>query len=130
VGVVETGGSGRRSEDEGDTITHSEQRTRGPRGSLPEPAAGGVDNTHREASRFQDDEGSLKPMVQWGYADLVLKPSGLSGRGELIVRRLSLKPYWGKPAVRNFREDAGNVSDGRTRNPLCNRKSEDRKLPT
>ena len=34
-----------------------------------------------------------------------------------------LKPYWGKPNVRNFREGAGNVSYGGIRNPLHNRKS-------
>ena len=83
-----------------------------------------------EASQLEDDEGSLKPAVAWGHADLALKPRGLSGRGELIDRRLSLKPYWGKPAVRNFREGAGTVNHGWTRNPLCDRKSEDRKLPT
>ncbi len=83
-----------------------------------------------EARRLEDDEGSLKPVAAWGHADLALKPRGLSGRRELIGRRLSLKPYWGKPDVRNFREGAGNVGDGWTRNPLCHRKSEDRKLPT
>ena len=83
-----------------------------------------------EASQLEDDEGSLKPAAAWGHADLALKPRGLSGRGELIARRLSLKPYWGKPAVRNFREGAGTVDQGWTRNPLCHRKSEDRKLPT
>ena len=31
---------------------------------------------------------------------------------------LALKPYRGKPAVRNFREDAGNVGHGRIRHPL------------
>jgi phosphatidylserine/phosphatidylglycerophosphate/cardiolipin synthase-like enzyme len=41
-----------------------------------------------------------------------------------------LKPYWGKLTVRNFREGAGNVSYGRTRNPLRHRKSGERKLPT
>jgi hypothetical protein len=41
-----------------------------------------------------------------------------------------LKPYWGKPTVRNFREGAGNVGYGRTRTPLRDRKSGDRKLPT
>ena len=76
VGVLETGGAGRRSEDEWDNRTHLEQRTRGLRGSLQEPAAGGVDNTHREASRLQDDEGSLKPAVAWRHADLALKPRG------------------------------------------------------
>jgi len=83
-----------------------------------------------EVSWLEDDEGSLKPAAVWGYADLALKPRGLSGRGELIDRRLSLKPYWGKPDVRNFREGAGTVGHGWTRTPLCHRKSEDRKLPT
>jgi len=32
--------------------------------------------------------------------------------------RLALKPYWEKPAVRDFREGDGNVSHGRTMNPL------------
>ena len=46
AGVVETGGSGRTSEDEWDNRTHSEQRTRGLRWLFTEPEAGGVDNTH------------------------------------------------------------------------------------
>jgi hypothetical protein len=29
-----------------------------------------------------------------------------------------LKPYWGKPDVRNFRGGAGNVNHGGIRNPL------------
>ena len=41
-----------------------------------------------------------------------------------------LKPYWGKPDVRNFREGTGNVDDGGTRNPLRNRKGAGRKLST
>jgi hypothetical protein len=36
----------------------------------------------------------------------------------VIARHQSLKPYWGKPTVRNFRGGAGNVRDGRTRTPL------------
>ncbi len=42
VGVVETGGSGRSSDDERDNITLSEQRTRGLGWSFIEPEAGGV----------------------------------------------------------------------------------------
>jgi hypothetical protein len=57
-------------------------------------------------------EGCIKPAIRWGYADLALKPMGCPGRVELIERRLSLKPYWGKLNVRNFREDAGNVGYG------------------
>ena len=29
-----------------------------------------------EASQLEDDEGSLKPAVAWGHADLALKPRG------------------------------------------------------
>src|SRR5215475_483891 len=44
-------------------------------------------------------------------------PFELSGRVGLIDRRHGLKPDWGEPNVRNFRGGAGNVRDGRTRNP-------------
>ena len=42
---------------------------------------------------------------------------GVELKGELGFRRpylyyLSLKPYWGKPNVRNFREGTGNVDYG------------------
>src|SRR4029450_5609633 len=47
TGVVETGGSGRRSVEGRDNITLPEQRTRGLRWSSRAPEAGGVDNTHR-----------------------------------------------------------------------------------
>ncbi len=62
-----------------------------------------------EARGHEDDEGSIKPRAVWEYADVALNLIRLSGRVGLIVRRLSLKPYWGKPDVRNFREGAGNV---------------------
>jgi hypothetical protein len=48
AGVVETGGSGRISDEGRDNITRLEQRTRGLRWSLQQPEAGGVDNTHRQ----------------------------------------------------------------------------------
>jgi hypothetical protein len=82
-----------------------------------------------EARGHQGDEGVIKPVVERGDADLALEPVRWPGRVRLIRRHLSLKPYWGKLNVRNFREDAGNVDDGRTRHPLRNRKSGDRKLP-
>ena len=47
-----------------------------------------------------------------------LLPARSTGRGEVIARHQSLKPYWGKPTVRNFSGGAGNVRDGRTRTPL------------
>jgi hypothetical protein len=37
-------------------------------------------------------------------------------RGKAPSDRPALKPYWGKPAVRNFREDDGNV--GIIRSPV------------
>lgn len=50
------------------------------------------------------------------------KPSGTKGmpgagltevrRGKARFDRPALKPYWGKPAVRNFREGDGNVATG------------------
>ena len=46
-----------------------------------------------------------------------LTPVELSGRVGLIERRHGLKPDWGELNVRNFRGGAGNVSEGRTRNP-------------
>ena len=51
VGVVETGGSGRRSEDGRDNRTLLERRTRGLRWLFREPEAGGVDHTHRKGKR-------------------------------------------------------------------------------
>ena len=37
--------------------------------------------------------------------------AGLTGasKGKAPTERLALKPYWGKPAVRNFREGGGDV---------------------
>jgi hypothetical protein len=68
----------------------------------------------KKAGRHVNDEGFIKPLIAWGNADLALNPIGWSGRVGLIGRHLSLKPYWGKPNVRNFREDAGNVSYGKS----------------
>lgn len=67
---------------------------------------------------------------------LAVKPVCRVGlKGDIASRRLYLydlflKPYWGKPNVRNFREGTGNVDDGGIRNPLCNRKGAGRKLST
>src|SRR5882672_11752590 len=47
-----------------------------------------------------------------------LIPARSPGRGAVIARHQGLKPYWGKPTVRNFRGGVGNVRDGRTRTPL------------
>jgi hypothetical protein len=39
-----------------------------------------------------------------------------AGRGKVPAEKPALKPYWGKPAVRNFRGDDGNV--GIIRSPV------------
>ena len=71
-----------------------------------------------------------------GKVEVVLKPACRIGlKGDIVSRRLYLydlflEPYWGKLNVRNFREGTGNVDDGGTRNPLCNRKGAGRKLFT
>ena len=39
-----------------------------------------------------------------------------ASRGQALTDRLTLKPYWGKPAVRNFRGGGGNV--GIIRSPV------------
>ena len=51
AGVVETGGSGRRSVEGRDNTTLLEQRTRGLRWSCRAPEAGGVDNPHHKGKR-------------------------------------------------------------------------------
>ena len=71
-----------------------------------------------------------------GKVKLAAKPEcriGLKGDADsrrLYLYYLFLKPYRGKPDVRNFREGTGNVDDGGTRNPLRNRKGAGRKLST
>ena len=45
------------------------------------------------------------------------------------VRTATLKPYWGKPVVRNFRGAPGNVIHGGTRNPSRDRKGGDGNAP-
>ena len=58
-----------------------------------------------------------------GKVNVVVKSACRVGlKDGTIIKRLYLyylflKPYWGKPDVRNFREGAENVYDGRIRNP-------------
>jgi hypothetical protein len=114
AGVAETGGSGRSSDEGRDNITRLEPRTRGLRWWFISPRLVALIIPTETARGPPNDEGFTKPLTAWGYADLALKPMAWSGRVELIARHLSLKPYWGKPNVRNFREDAGNVSYGKS----------------
>src|SRR5215831_10346106 len=64
------------------------------------------------------DEAPLKREIGWSMQPWRLIPARATGRGEVLARHQSLKPYWGNPTVRNFRGGAGNVRDGRTRIPL------------
>ncbi len=71
-----------------------------------------------------------------GKVKVAVNPACWIGlKGDVVSRRLYLydlflKPYWGKPNVRNFREGTGNVDDGGIRNPVRNRKGAVRKLST
>ena len=49
-----------------------------------------------------------------GYCERDLKKLGrhISPQGRRLPLTTGLKPYWGKPAVRNFREGRGNVMHG------------------
>jgi hypothetical protein len=57
------------------------------------------------------DEGSGEHEGQW---QTVRREEALNGKALSDIP--ALKPYWGKPAVRNFREGNGNV--GIIRSPL------------
>ncbi len=129
-GVVEIRTSGHGSEDGEDSITFPERRTRGPRWSLlSAPEAGRVPERAGGVRRRDiSDEGHVKPRGLRGYADLALKLGGFVGRAWLMATHLGLKPDWRKVNVRNFRGGTGDVGDGRTRNPLHNRKSGGRSL--
>jgi hypothetical protein len=56
-------------------------------------------------------------MAKWMIAE-GMPGSGLSSRmfTQALSERLALKPYWGKPTVRNFRGGDGNV--GIIRSPV------------
>ena len=87
----------------------------------------------RNPPERQEGQGATKALSNWegrgGMQTWCFTPAGLSGRVGLMERRHGLKPDWGELNVRNFRGGAGNVNEGRTRNPPHNRKSESRKLP-
>lgn len=100
-GAQQTGASGRSSEDGKESITFPEQRTRGP-GWL-----------------MTDGEGLSRVIIprnpNWEQDRVATVGEGMSkretGRDILIERRPGLKPYWGKPTVRNFRGGDGDSSD-------------------
>ena len=129
--VSKTGGSGSSSDDARDNITPVEQSSRGRRWSFEGPEAWSADNAgcHRQegtrATKVTSNQLDFRGMRTWR---LSLR-SCWEGHCR-PMRHLCLKPYWGKPDVRNFRGGGGNVSYGRIRIPLHNRKGEDRSLPT
>ena len=118
MGACETDGSGRSSEEERDTITLSEQRARGDqrRGTW-----GGLVRTAREG--YTPGSGVVYPWSTRRAAANQARLEGMPGvgltsgaRGQARSEMLALKPYWGKPTVRNFREGDGDV--GIMRSPV------------
>ena len=106
-GGCETGGSGRSSNDVRDNTTLAEQRTRGEaacsstRGPAPTCSAIRRANGYKRPSSGKSTERSAKPGRRQGRAE----PGCHS-------RTASLKPYWGKPTVRNFRGALGKRDHG------------------
>ena len=78
---------------------------------------GGLRNPPVMAGGLRNDEGAIELEVGGGMQTWCFTPFELSGRVGLIDRRHGLKPDWGELNVRKFRGGAGNVRDGRTRNP-------------
>jgi hypothetical protein len=79
----------------------------------PSPTQSGTKGTD-----LGNTKGADKPSEARG-----MPGAGLTGtaRGKVPSERLALKPYWGKPAVRNFRGDAGNGLRPRIEAPAFSR---------
>jgi hypothetical protein len=108
-GAVEIRGSGHSSEEARDSRTLAERRTRGSRWLSNRLEAGWLIMPATEAGRHVGDAGDVKPRER----------GVLAGRAPLTERHPGLKPYWGKPDVRNFREGAGNVTMGAGLRPMA-----------
>jgi hypothetical protein len=97
-GERETGGSGRNSDDGGGNTTLPEQRTRGEaacsttRGPAP---------TCPATAEPTGASGRVAETALTGPSNLARVRAGRNQ--EATSRTASLKPYWGKPTVRNFR---------------------------
>jgi hypothetical protein len=65
VGVGETGGSGRSSEEEWDNITRSEPRTRGPGWSSRRPEAGWSEKSTRDGRRAKERRRRYQTEQAW-----------------------------------------------------------------
>jgi len=94
-GGLETGGSGRSSDDARDNTTLAEQRTRGTAAcagwARTRPDMPFWANGNQRSSSRRRTKGASNPLRAGQGA-----PRGTCGPAVL-------KPYWGKPAVRNFR---------------------------
>ena len=97
-----------------DNITLAERRTRGVAACLREarlvPTWPGPGPT-----------GDNERVAEWALRGASNSVTG-KGAPRDQIRTATLKPYWGKPAVRNFRGAPGDVTHGGTRNPSRNRK--------
>ena len=117
-GAPETGAWGRRSKERRDSTTRPEPRTPGVSGGaggegragLPGRAVtGGVPIPYPPAPRRRGANSG---------GDAGMPGVGLTSArpGQARADRLALKPYWGKPTVRNFRGGGGDV--GIIRSPV------------
>ena len=88
-------------------------REAGPLAQRPVEARTGVDTEPRQRSVAEAGEGQSQLPLGAGMRGARLTANG--GR-KAPSDRLALKPYRGKPAVRNFRGDDGNV--GIIRSPV------------
>jgi hypothetical protein len=94
------------------TGTEQPDRSEGPWGRAAEPLKRRCASAHRPPAQNGDltgEAGSTK-----GEGKLIDARAALPGKALSDIP--ALKPYWGKPAVRNFREGNGNV--GIMRSPL------------
>jgi hypothetical protein len=82
----------------------------------PTPSQGPLD---RWAWTDSASTPTLSGDCPMGYCERELKKLGrhISPQGRRLPLTTGLKPYWGKPAVRNFREGRGNVMHGLM--PIC-----------
>ena len=78
--------------------------------------APGVERLGSLARRCLTRASSLTQSREYTVKAVGTKDEGKPEVGKASSDKPALKPYWGKPAVRNFREDEGNV--GIIRSPV------------
>ena len=122
VRVSKAGRSGRSSVDARISRTLAEQRPRGPKWLFEWPEAWSADNTdcHRhEGTRTTKTMSNHLCLRGMRSCRLSLRTRWEGHRRPM--RHFGLKPYWGKPAVRNFREGGGNTAQDGPLAPRLNR---------